>query len=60
MIRPISALAAEHHDVPRATLRNGTKVAEALAFEDWEHFWIASFPETGAVRIAERRLTRSA
>lgn len=25
-------------------LRSGSKVAAALAFEDWEHFWIACYP----------------
>ncbi len=68
-IRPISALAAEHTTVPAlaaailaeyerawAELRNGSKVCAALAFEDWEHFWIASFPPSGAVQIARRRL----
>ena len=56
---PVPSLAAairDEYEHAWATLRNGTKVAEALAFEDWEHFWIASSPETGAFRNAERRL----
>ena len=39
-----------------AELRNGSKVAAALAFEDWEHFWIACYPPCGALRFAARRL----
>jgi len=39
-----------------AELRKGSKVRAALAFEDWEHFWISCHSPSGAVQIARRRL----
>ena len=68
-IRPICALAAEHTNVPDLAaailaeyerawgeLGKGSKVRDALAFEDWEHFWISCHSPSGAVQIARRRL----
>lgn len=69
MIRSIATLTAEHRDVNSlaraifveykrawAEFGNGSKVRDALGFEDGEHFEIAAWQEPGARRIADRRL----
>lgn len=55
-VQDLGAAILEEYERAWAELGNGSKVAAALGFEDWEHFWIACYPPSGALRFAARRI----